>query len=190
MSYLKFKKPTPEQFKSIPNEAQRYSHLVAPYCAGCGVDIASQGATVVPWAISFDLPEREFLRYSNGNPPKGPVHLRGDARRLPFETASLDFVFSSHLLEDFDDRLVPLAEWCRCVRIGGHIIILVPDRNLWKQALDRGQPPNCSHFREFAVGELTEIFSSKFGHFETLKDELTAITPEDYTIQYVAKRVR
>lgn len=190
MAYLKLSKPTEKQFRSFSSESAKYAHLTSLYCSGCGVDIASQGAAVVPWAISYDLPEAEFLKYSNGQPPKGPIHLRGFADRLPFETASLDFVYSSHFLEDVFDWLPVLAEWTRCVRIDGNIIILVPDKELWNAALAKGQPPNCEHRHESRPGELTEVFSKYFGHFEVLKDELTAITPDDYTIIFVARRVR
>lgn len=179
-----------DRYKNASSESEKYTHLTARFCNGAGVDIASQGAPVVPWAISFDLPEAQFLKYSAGNPPKGPIHLRGDARNLPFETASLDFVYSSHLLEDFDNWIEPLAEWCRCVRIGGNLIILMPDKVLWDRAIANGQLPNCSHKKEGQVGALTEIFKNVFGHFEVLEDRLTAVTPEDYSILFVARRVR
>lgn len=189
MSYIKYPKPTPEQFKSFGSETEKYRSLTAPFCKGCGVDIASQGVAVVPWAISFDLPHDEFSYYSNGQPPKGPLHLRGHATNLPFESGSLDFVYSSHLLEDYLDYLPVLTEWNRCVRLGGHIIILVPDKELWAAALARGQAPNCSHKNEPHVGYITGLYKEFFGHFEVIQDKLTALTPEDYSILFVAKRV-
>ena len=187
MSYLKFK---PVPLDKCGSETEKYRHLTAPYCTGCGVDIASQGVPVVPWAVSFDLPEKEFLKYSGGNPPKGPIHLRGYADKLPFDDKSLDFVYSSHLLEDYLDWNPVLAEWTRCVKIGGVIVILVPDKKLWNEAIAAGQPPNNSHKHESYVGELTEVFSKFFGHFEVKEDRLTALTPTDYSILFVAKRIR
>lgn len=190
MSYLKYPKPSAETFRQFGSESEKYRHLTAPYMAGFGVDIASQGATVVPWALSFDLPEKEFLHYSNGAPPKGSIHLRGFADKLPFETASLDFVYSSHLLEDYLDPLPVLTEWNRCVKIGGNIVILVPDKTLWNEAIQKGQAPNNSHRHEYAVGELTEIYWKYFGHFDVIEDRLTNVIPGDYTIIFAAKRVR
>lgn len=190
MQPITYSKPTPEEFRVMGSETDKYRFLTAPFCAGAGVDIASQGVPVVPWAISFDLPEAEFLHYSNGMQPKGPIHLRGHADRLPFESGSLDFVYSSHLLEDFSDPVPYLAEWTRMVKIGGYIVILVPDKVLWNAAIARGQPPNCSHRHEYHTGELTLIFQRVFGHFEVIRDSLTALTPEDYTIMFVAKRTR
>lgn len=190
MMYVKYSPPSAQQFKAFSSESSKYVHLTAPFLGGAGVDIASQGAPVVPWAMSFDLPEREFLHYSNGAPPKGPIHLRGFADKLPFETASLDFVYSSHLLEDYLDPLPVLTEWNRCVKIGGNIVILVPDKVLWNEAIAKGQAPNNSHRHEYRVGELTEIFAQYFGHFEITTDRLTAVVPGDYSIIFAAKRLR
>lgn len=190
MSYIKYPKPTPSEFAAFSSESAKYRHLTAPYLAGVGVDVASQGATVVPWAVSFDLPEAEFLHYSNGAPPKGPIHLRGFADKLPFENESLDWVYSSHLLEDYLDPLPVLSEWCRCVKIGGLILILVPDKALWNEAIAKGQAPNNSHKHEYAVGELSQIFAQYFGHFEIIEDRLTSVAAGDYTVIFSARRVR
>lgn len=190
MSYITFKKPTPEEFKKIHSETEKYRWASAPYLSGVGVDIASQGVAVVPWAISFDLPEKEFNHYANGNPPKGPLQLRGFADKLPFETMSLDFVYSSHYIEDVLDWVPLLKEWDRVLKIGGNMVILLPDKALWNKAISNGQPPNCEHRHESYPGELSEVFGKYFGHYEILKDELTKVTPEDYNILFVAKRVR
>lgn len=189
MSYITYPKPTPEQFRSFSSETQKYVHLTAQYCRGCGVDIASQGAVVVPWALSYDLPVEEFLKYSNGNPPKGPIHLRGHADRLPFDERSLDFLYSSHFIEDVLDWIPLLAEWQRVVKVGGRLIILLPDKALWNEAIRKGQPPNCAHRHEGTVGELSEIFRLYFGHWKVLRDELTNVVPGDYSIIFVAERM-
>lgn len=190
MSYLTYKKPSPEEFRSFHSESERYRYASAPYLAGVGVDIASQGVAVVPWAISYDLPHKEFSHYSNGAPPKGPLQLRGFADKLPFEDQSLDFVYSSHYIEDVLDWTPIIKEWDRVLKIGGHMVILLPDKALWNAAIAAGQPPNCAHTHESFPGELTAFFAQFFGHYEIIKDELTAVTPEDYNIIFVAKRVR
>lgn len=186
---LVYPAPTPEQFAAITSETGRYRHLTAPFCVGAGVDIASQGDAVVPWAMSFDLPEYEFAKYSNNAPAKGPIHLRGFADELPFVSESLDFVYSSHLLEDFYDWLPLLGEWTRVCRIGGYVIILVPDKERWQAAVANGQPPNCSHHHEAYVGELTSYFQRYYGHFQVIRDSLADVVPGDYTIIFVARRL-
>lgn len=187
---MNYPTPTPEEFRSAGSESAKYRHLTVPYLTGFGVDVASQGDAVTPTCASFDLPIDEFLVYSNGDPPKGHIHFHGHADKLPFEDKSLDWLYSSHLLEDFYDWLPVLSEWDRVVRVGGRIIILLPDKVLWNKALELGQLPNCSHRHESYPGELTEVFTKHFGHYRILEDRLTAVVPSDYSILFVAERIR
>jgi SAM-dependent methyltransferase len=170
-----------------PSETAKYLHLTAGFCWGCGVDIGSQGSGVVPWAFNFDLPPDEFAFYNSGNQPRGPIQLRGDAHKLPFDSDSLAFVYSSHLLEDFLDWEPVLREWVRVIKPGGYLIILVPDKELWAAALAKGQPPNCAHTHESHVGELT-------AHMEHLPikpmiDRLTNCFEGDYSILFVGEKL-
>ncbi|MGE3842238.1 MAG: methyltransferase domain-containing protein [Vicinamibacterales bacterium] len=42
--------------------------------------------------------------------------------------ASVDFVIAAHVIEHLRDPIGALAAWCRVVRPGGHIYIVVPDK--------------------------------------------------------------
>ncbi len=189
---MTFEKPTGLDMANMPSETSKYRHLTAPYChldngvPGVGVDIASQGDSVVPWAIGFDLPVAEFNVYCDNHPPRGPIQLRGHADQLPFETESLDFVYSSHLLEDYLDWDPVLAEWSRVLRPNGYLIVLVPDKELWAAAIARGQTPNCSHKHESRAGELS-TYAEKF-RLRVVRDELTVQFPGDYSVLFVARR--
>jgi SAM-dependent methyltransferase len=44
-----------------------------------------------------------------------------------------DFVHSSHCLEHLDDPCVGLGNWFRVLKPGGHLIITVPDEDLYEQ---------------------------------------------------------
>lgn len=183
---------TTEEFRAAPSETWKYRHLTAPFCyrdgqPGCGVDVASQGDRVVPWAVSFDLPRREFSHYCGGHPEKGPIHLRGFANHLPFESNTLDFLYSSHLLEDYLDWTPVLTEWIRVLSPGGNLIILVPDKVLWNKAIQNGQTPNCSHKHESYVGELSTYANKMAIH--VIKDQLTAVCDGDYSILFVASKL-
>lgn len=175
------------------SETAKYRYLTAKYCrtsdgrSGVGVDIGSQGDTVVPWAISYDLPQAEFDTYCSFHPPKGPIHLRGHGDKLPFDTGSLDFVYSSHLLEDYLDWNPVLDEWVRVLKPGGNLIVLVPDKELWAAAMAKGQTPNCAHRHEARVGELS-TYAERLG-LRVLEDRLTEVNPGDYTILFAAQKV-
>lgn len=182
---LKFERLSDEEMLKAPSETSRYRHLTAKYCMpnglpSCGVDIASQGDPVVPWAMQFDLPVDEFNAYCANHPAKGPIQLRGHADKLPFENESLDFVHSSHLLEDYLDWMPVLKEWTRVLRPNGYLIVIIPDKTLWNAAIAAGQSPNCSHKHEGEVGELTS-YALELGLI-VLEDRLTDEFPGDYSI--------
>jgi len=168
------------------SETSKYRHLTVPHCQGCGVDVASQGDPVVPWAMNFELPEKEFAYYNSGNKPRGPIQLSGFANALPFNNDSLDFVYSSHLLEDFADWTPLLKEWVRVLKPGGKLIVLIPDRELWVAACEKGQPPNDAHRHEGKPGELS-TYAEALG-LKVLEDRLTNVFEGDYSILFVAQK--
>jgi SAM-dependent methyltransferase len=111
--------------KSIPRRL-RDSRYVARYFVGVGVDI---GGKPDPLALY-----REFF--------PGIASLRtwdiedGDAQLMasaPDE--SFDFVFSSHCLEHLRDPAEGLRNWFRILKPGGHLVITVPDEDLYEQGV-------------------------------------------------------
>jgi SAM-dependent methyltransferase len=166
------------------SELAKVKHLVEPYCNGCGLDVGSQGHSVIPHAWQLDLEPKEFKRYNGGNPPAGPIQLRGDARKLPVETGSLDFLISSHLLEDYLKWTPILVEWVRVLKPGGRLIILVPDHKRFRAAVAAGQPDNSNHHHEAYVGELSS-YAALLG-VRVIEDRLV---DEGYTILFVAERL-
>lgn len=48
---------------------------------------------------------------------------------------SLDFVHSSHCLEHLQDPYVALQNWIRICKPGGHLVIMVPDEDLYEQGV-------------------------------------------------------
>lgn len=150
------------------------------------LDLGSGGSPVVPWAIQVELPHEEFNNYTAGSKPEVEPQWRGSAFDLPFKDGTVDTVFSSHLLEDFNDWTPILSEWTRVLKVGGHIVILIPDKTRWNEALKRGQPPNCAHMHEGNVGELS-TYAQKLG-ITVIVDGLTNLSPDDYSILFVAKK--
>lgn len=166
------------------SETAKYRHLTTPFCRGNGVDIGSGGDPVVPWAINMDLPNDDFAHYHSGHPPRKPIQFGGDAANLPFKDGVLDFVYSSHLLEDFYDWDPILREWIRVLKPGGRLIILVPDKKLWADALARGQPPNCAHRHESYPGEISK-YVTRLSGMKVIRDSLTECFENDYSILFV-----
>lgn len=136
---------------------------------------------MVPFAVQIDR-----------NPLARPlVHCFGDAtQNLPFKDGVLDYVYSSHLLEDFSDWDPILIEWWRVLKHGGYLVIQVPDKVKFRAAVERGQPDNLDHKHEARPGELTEYISRLFPTTsQVVVDKLTAMWTEDYNILFVAKKL-
>jgi SAM-dependent methyltransferase len=58
----------------------------------------------------------------------------GDAQLMAgVPDGHFDFVHSSHCLEHLVDPMAGLAQWLRVTRAGGHLVITVPDEDLYEQ---------------------------------------------------------
>lgn len=180
------------------SEIGKYRHLLERHCyrsdgqPGVGLDIASQGDPIVPWAWQLDLPDAEFTHYSGGGKRVG-IQLSGHGeQKLSFiSSESLDFIASSHFIEDLprSQWTSLFREWARCLKPGGKLIILVPERSRWRAALARGQSPNCAHHGpEPLVGDIAAA-AEKVSSLRVLSEALTDLSPEDYTIAAILQKI-
>jgi SAM-dependent methyltransferase len=80
-----------------------------------GIDIGYGGDLVVPGARGWDTGD-------------------GDGTYLAtIPDASFDWVYSSHCLEHISDPLTAVENWWRVLKPQGHLIIMVPDEDLYEQ---------------------------------------------------------
>ena len=123
------------------SETSKCRERLAPYCIGCGIDIGCGGDVITPHTIGVDMPH-PYTKVG-----QSPIHLKGDAKTLYwFNDEVLDYVYSSHLLEDFPDTETILREWLRVLKIGGLLILFLPDEQLYRKHCDRtGQEYNKAH---------------------------------------------
>jgi len=92
-----------------------------------GVDLGYGGDSICPTAINIDLP-RPYTRVGTD-----PQHLSGDCRQLHwFKDGVLDYVYSSHMLEDFQDIPTVLQEWARVLKTEGLLILCLPDEQQYR----------------------------------------------------------
>jgi SAM-dependent methyltransferase len=74
---------------------------------------------------------------------------QGDAATLPGVAArSFDWVYSSHCLDDLPDPRAALRRWWEVLKPGGHLLLAVPDEDLYEQGLwpSRGNPDHRATF--------------------------------------------
>lgn len=123
------------------SETSKCRDRLSKYCNGFGLDLGYGGDPIVPWAICFDLPQPYAHEGDH------PQHLSGDASALwMFWDNVFDFVFSSHLLEDFEDTEEVLREWARVLKPGGNLILYCPDEPTYREHCRlSGQPHNDAH---------------------------------------------
>jgi len=105
------------------SETSKCRQRLSPFCAGSGIDIGAGGDPIVPTAVIVDLPSP----YTTVG--RKSVQLGGDARDLHwFKDGVLDYAFSSHVLEDFEQPEMVIREWLRVLRPKGRLILYCPDQ--------------------------------------------------------------
>lgn len=119
-------------FKSGETEKIRWE--VVPWTSGEGLDLGCGGAKL--WATSIGV-----------DSGRSAANVSGDITRLLFLDASMDYVYSSHALEDIADTEAALAEWWRVLKVGGHLVLYLPHADYYPR---RGEPgANPAHKHDF-----------------------------------------
>jgi len=112
------------------------------YCVGRGLDIGYGGDLLSDNCMGWDFEH-------------------GDAQLLEgISDQTIDFVYSSHVLEHVEDACEALRNWYRVVRPGGYLILFVPDRDLYEKKLRLPSRWNPDHKRFFLLDrdELPDTF--------------------------------
>src|SRR6266436_6527675 len=111
-----------------------------------------------------------------------------------FSDESMDAVFSSHCLEDFDRDKVPavLAEWTRVLKMGGHMVLYVPSANLYPKCGEPGANP--AHKWDIYPGDIEALLkaqtaSSVARHGWKLLESEERGERDEYSILIVAQKV-
>lgn len=137
------------------SETDMCRERLAPYCKGLGLDMGFGGSAIKPDSLTFD----QQSPYTNVGGDR--QILRGHCRDLSFICDGvLDYVYSSHLLEDFYYSQVVdiLREWSRVLRSGGVIVTYCPDQAVYaRHCRMTGQPYNLAHIEpDFSLSTFKE----------------------------------
>ena len=124
------------------NEAAKVRFDIVPYTRGIGLDLGCGPYKAWPHFIGVDNCTDTKL-FGARFRPDVPVDT---CEALPlFATESMDFVFSSHLLEHIEDHKAALAEWWRVIKEGGHLVLYLPHKDLYPNIGQRGANPDHKH---------------------------------------------
>ena len=165
------------------SETARHRELFKPYTQGMGVDLGYGGDPLNASCITIDLPQK----YTSVGDNK-PQNLFGSALDLYwFKDAVLDYVYSSHLIEDFDDTEQALTEWLRVVKVGGHLCLLFPDEQKYR-SIEQEKNWNMSHkHMDFGLDYFLNILDSFDGLEVILAQNM--FEHNDYNCLVVIKKV-
>ena len=151
---------------SYTSETSKCRERLGKYLEGYGVDLGFGGDPIAEHAVRVDQP----LPYASTG--LRPVQLGGDATKLHwFQDEVLDFVYSSHLLEDFENTEEVLKEWWRVLKPGGRLIIFCPDEQVYrKHCAASGQTYNVMHkHADFSLAFVKRALA-KFTAFEVVHE--------------------
>lgn len=131
-------------------ESDKIATLVVPYTRGRGLDVGCGMRKVWPHCIGVDNGH-----HFGGN---SAAEINGDGSDLSiFADNSLNFVFSSHTLEHFEEEKIPalLSEWARVIKPGGYLVLYVPSANLYPKCKPVLQPgANTDHKWDIYPGDI------------------------------------
>ncbi|OGM08447.1 hypothetical protein A2Z67_05990 [Candidatus Woesebacteria bacterium RBG_13_36_22] len=152
------------------------------YCTGVGLDIGFGGDSIAAGAITLDLGDfRARWPYQN---------ILGDARNLKwFKDFSLDYVYSSHCLEDFEDTALILKEWFRVIKHGGFLVLFGPDQKVYEESCtQRKVQPNLGHkIKDFGLNYIKGILEEHFKDQYRIVHEIPLIN--GYSFDLVAEKL-
>jgi len=165
------------------SETSRCREILTKFCVGYGVDVGYGGDPIVPSAITIDLPH-PYAKVGGT-----PLNLGGDARNLCwFADNSLNYIYSSHLLEDFEPHKTKnmILEWLRVLAIGGNLILYLPDEQKYKKHCRKtGQDYNHSHkIENFNLGYIRGVLR-EISNIEIIYKKAAC---EDYSFEIVLRK--
>ncbi len=115
------------------------------------VELGCGGQKTVPHALGVDrIPKGEKIPHLD---TVSVADVVSDADKpLPFGDMSKDTIIARHILEHLLDTVSTLKEWNRILKMGGRMIIAVPD-----EAVTSGIPLNAEHCHAFTKESLKSV---------------------------------
>ncbi len=148
------------------NEAGKVKYDIVRYTRGRGLDLGCGPSKAFPHFIGVDSCKDTALF---GTPMRPDVIVPDCSDLSMFADGSMDFVFSSHLLEHIEDYKAALAEWWRVIKVGGHLCLYLPHKAYYPLVGEEGANPDHVHNLDNAdiLSAMAEVAPS----WECVRDE-------------------
>lgn len=142
------------------SETSKVRKLVLPYCVGKGCDIGFGGDKVkLENCDSIDFPSP----YTKVGKAKVDIPCDVINNEIPVADNTYDYVYTSHLIEDFVDTKNGLEKFIRILKNGGNLVLVFPDQMKYEAYCKKnGQFLNPYHVHQemgydFMIQKLDEI---------------------------------
>ena len=130
------------------------------YCIGKGCDIGFGGDKIKKTDCDgIDFPQP----YANVGIDKVDIPCDVINNEIPVPDNTYDYVYTSHLIEDFISTVDALRKFIRILKSGGNLILVFPDQQKYETICNSlGQPLNPYHIHaemgyRFMLDRLNEI---------------------------------
>ena len=139
---------------SYQSETSKVRHLVLPYIEGYTCDIGFGGDKIIKKAIGIDF-ARPYADCGTDSVDIQCNVLFG----IPVHDSMYDTVYSSHLVEDFEDTENILKEFIRICKPNGNLIIVVPDQKKYEEQCkkDKSMPNPCHKIKEMGMNYVINV---------------------------------
>ena len=108
-----------------PSETSKVRKWVLPYCIGKGCDIGFGGDKVLKSNCDgIDFPQP----YAYAGKDKVDIGCDVIKDSIPVPDNTYDYVYTSHLIEDFANTIDALQKFIRILKYGGNLILVFPDQ--------------------------------------------------------------
>lgn len=154
------------------SETAKIRSRIAHYLGGEILDIGCGSEKITPEAIGVDA--RKF--------PWVDVVTNDLSKLSSLLKQKFDIVFSSHCLEHFKDDVGALANWIQCAKVGGLVILYLPEATLYDNS------KNPEHLHSYTHKEFCEWVRKNFANAVIVDDGLDA-GYDRYSFFVVLKRL-
>ena len=146
---------------------------LANYCRGSGLDIGCGPEKIIPEAIGIDQ-------------QGGDINCDISRGMDLFRNGFFDYIFSSHCLEDFKNTEAILSDWWSKIKVGGHLILYLPHRDLYPNI---GTHPEANkwHQHDFVPEDIIRVMDT-FATHEVVEQSVHG-EDDEYSFDIVFKKL-
>lgn len=125
------------------SETSKVRPHVIQYCVGHGCDIGFGGDKI----SKVNCDGIDYARpYTKTGLDKVDIACDLFTQSIPVNDNTYDYVYSSHLIEDFEDTEKILSEFIRVLKRDATLILVFPNQEKYaKHCVETGQPLNLHH---------------------------------------------